>query len=69
MGRPNFEKLEVYQLSEKLADEIWNIVKGWDSFTQDQLVSKLFDRLIVSVLILRKERVDITFKIIDVLLK
>ena len=30
MSRPNFEKLEVYQLSEKLADEIWQIVKEWD---------------------------------------
>ena len=26
MGRPGFENLRVYQLSEKLADEIWNIV-------------------------------------------
>jgi four helix bundle protein len=33
--RPNFEKLEVYKLAEKLADEIWNIVKGWDYFTKD----------------------------------
>jgi hypothetical protein len=69
MGRPNFEKLEVYQLSEKLADEIWNIVKGWDSFTQDTIGKQIVRWLIVSVLILRKERVDITFKIIDVLLK
>jgi four helix bundle protein len=33
--RPNFEKLQVYKLAEKLADEIWNIVKGWDYFTKD----------------------------------
>jgi four helix bundle protein len=37
MGRPNFEKLEVYQLSEKLADEIWYIVKEWDYFTKDTI--------------------------------
>ena len=37
MGRPNFEKLEVYQLSEKLADEIWDIVKGWDNFAKDTI--------------------------------
>ncbi|MFN6486097.1 MULTISPECIES: four helix bundle protein [unclassified Nostoc] len=37
MGRPNFERLEVYKLSEKLADEIWQIVKGWDSFTKDTI--------------------------------
>ena len=35
MTRPNFEKLQVYKLAEKLADEIWNIVKGWDYFTKD----------------------------------
>lgn len=32
MTRTNFEKLEVYQLAERVADEIWNIVKGWGSF-------------------------------------
>ncbi len=29
MKRTNFENLEVYQLSERLADEIWKIVKRW----------------------------------------
>jgi four helix bundle protein len=37
MGRPDFEDLEVYQLSEKLANEIWSIVKGWDHFTKDTI--------------------------------
>jgi four helix bundle protein len=35
MSRPNFENLEVYQLSEKLADEIWKIVSEWDIFSKD----------------------------------
>jgi four helix bundle protein len=35
--RPDFEDLEVYQLAEKLANEIWRIVKGWDNFTKDTL--------------------------------
>jgi four helix bundle protein len=35
MERTNFEKLQVYQLSEKLADSIWNIVVTWDSFAKD----------------------------------
>jgi four helix bundle protein len=30
-----FEDLEIYQLSEKLADEIWDIVRGWDVFCRD----------------------------------
>ncbi|GAB4450298.1 MAG: hypothetical protein Kow0031_32750 [Anaerolineae bacterium] len=34
MGRTNFEKLEVYQLSERLADEIWQIVSRWDAFVK-----------------------------------
>ena len=35
MERTNFEKLQVYQLSEKLADSVWNIVNTWDSFAKD----------------------------------
>ena len=35
MARPDFEDLEVYQLAEKLANEIWQIVKKWDYFTKD----------------------------------
>ncbi|NEQ22278.1 MAG: four helix bundle protein [Microcoleus sp. SIO2G3] len=35
MGRPDFEELEVYRLAEKLANEIWHIVKEWDSFAKD----------------------------------
>src|SRR5213593_4429079 len=35
MERTNFEKLQVYQLSEKLADGVWNIVITWDSFAKD----------------------------------
>ena len=35
MERTNFEKLQVYQLSEKLADGIWNIVVGWNSLARD----------------------------------
>jgi four helix bundle protein len=35
MERTNFEKLQVYQLSEKLADSVWNIVIAWDSFAKD----------------------------------
>jgi four helix bundle protein len=32
---PDFEDLEVYKLSERLANEIWQIVKEWDNFTKD----------------------------------
>ena len=35
MERTNFEKLQVYQLSEKLADNVWDIVIAWDSFAKD----------------------------------
>ena len=35
MERTNFEKLQVYQLSEKIADSIWNIVIGWNSLARD----------------------------------
>ena len=34
MARSNFENLRVYKLSEKLADEIWDIVELWHSFAR-----------------------------------
>src|SRR5690348_15683236 len=30
-----FEKLRVYQLSEQLADELWEIALGWNHFAKD----------------------------------
>ena len=41
MERTNFEKLEVYKLSEKLADIIWNIVNEWDSFSKNSIGMQL----------------------------
>ena len=35
MERTNFEKLDVYRLSESLADQIWNVVVKWDYFAKD----------------------------------
>lgn len=35
MAKSNFENLQVYQLAEKLADEIWNIVGRWNEFAKD----------------------------------
>lgn len=35
MAKTNFENLRVYQLSENLADKIWDIVLGWNNFAKD----------------------------------
>ncbi|CBN54493.1 four helix bundle protein [Kamptonema sp. PCC 6506] len=35
MERTKFEELQVYQLAEKLADKIWNIVEEWNQFSKD----------------------------------
>jgi four helix bundle protein len=35
MEKTNFENLEIYQLSEQLADEVWNIVLSWNNLAQD----------------------------------
>jgi four helix bundle protein len=35
MERTNFENLKVYQLSEELADLIWEIAVDWDNFAKD----------------------------------
>ncbi len=37
MSRPDFEDLDVYRLAEKLANEIWYIVKKWDYFSKDTI--------------------------------
>ncbi len=34
MEKTNFEKLEIYQLSEKVADQIWDIVSSWPRLAQ-----------------------------------
>jgi four helix bundle protein len=41
MGKTNFEKLEVYQLSEELADLIWDAVLGWNSSARDTVGQKI----------------------------
>jgi four helix bundle protein len=41
MAHQSFERLRVYQIAEKLADEIWDIVVGWDSFSKDTVGKQL----------------------------
>ena len=41
MEKTNFEKLQVYKLSEKLADQIWKIVVGWDFFAKETVGKQL----------------------------
>jgi four helix bundle protein len=35
MAGKGFEKLQVYRLSEKLADEVWKVVRKWDYFARN----------------------------------
>src|SRR5436305_9718950 len=35
MAGSGFESLQVYQLAEKLADDIWSSVTSWDQFAKD----------------------------------
>jgi four helix bundle protein len=37
MGNGRFQELRVYQLSEKLADNIWKIVNEWESLPQNTI--------------------------------
>ena len=41
MERTNFEKLRVYRLSEKLADELWKVVASWSYFAKDTVGKQL----------------------------
>lgn len=37
MEKAKFEELQIYRLSEKLADEIWYIVMDWEYFAKDTI--------------------------------
>jgi four helix bundle protein len=41
MARTNFENLRVYQLAEKLADEVWKIVTKWFALARDTVGKQL----------------------------
>lgn len=41
MERTNFENLKVYQLSEELADLIWDIAVDWDKFAQNTIGTQI----------------------------
>ena len=36
-----FEQQEVYQLAEKLSDEVWAVVLNWDNFAKDTVGKQL----------------------------
>ena len=41
MERTGFENLRVYNLSEEIADLIWDIVLKWDRFARDTIGKQL----------------------------
>jgi len=41
MATRQFENLRVYQLAETLADEVWPIVMGWNTFAKDTVGKQL----------------------------
>jgi four helix bundle protein len=41
LARTNFEHLQVYQLSEKLADLVWDVAKQWNNFERDTVGKQL----------------------------
>jgi four helix bundle protein len=41
MARSNFEQLRVYQLSEKVADAVWDIALTWKPFARDTVGKQL----------------------------
>jgi four helix bundle protein len=41
MATGGFEDLEVYQLAERLADNVWGIVLSWDNFARDTVGKQL----------------------------
>ena len=43
MERTGFENLRVYQLSEEIADHIWDIVSRWDHLAQNTIGKQLIN--------------------------
>jgi len=41
MARPSFQNLRVYRLAEDLADELWDIVVGWETLARDTVGKQL----------------------------
>ena len=41
MSKTNFENLQVYQLSESLADQAWGVVEKWTQFARDTVGHQL----------------------------
>ena len=41
MAKTNFENLQVYQLSERLSDDVWKVVIGWNHLAQDTVGKQL----------------------------
>lgn len=41
MGRTDFERLEVYQLAEAIADAIWAVVRRWPHFERSTIGRQL----------------------------
>jgi four helix bundle protein len=41
MARTSFENLRVYQLAERLADAVWEIVRKWDRLARDTVGKQL----------------------------
>jgi four helix bundle protein len=48
MGKPSFENLEIYQISDRLATDVWNLVNRWSHFARDT-VGKQFVRAVDSI--------------------
>jgi len=40
-GRTNFENLQAYKLAEKLVDEVWTLVIGWDHFAKTTIARQM----------------------------
>lgn len=67
MARTNFEKLRVYRLSEKLADQVWDVVLGWDNLARDTVGKQLIERLTALVQTSPRVQVAVGFWITNAL--
>ena len=43
MSKSNFENLEIYSLSEKLSDFVWDVVLTWDYFAKNTVGKQIVE--------------------------
>lgn len=65
MSRSAFENLEVYHLSERIADQVWRMVLGWNNLAGDTVGKQHWLRRGFTRELLTQEQIDMLRPLLD----